>query len=126
MLSQSIHQQNAVLGTALRGQALRIDSIQNNIANAETPRFTAKRVEFESALSDAISEWRNTGNLDLTRAARPTVSFQDFGTRYRLDGNNVDIEREMVALFSESVRYDVMVNSVLHNSRLLNTVMQGR
>jgi flagellar basal-body rod protein FlgB len=126
MLSQSIHHQNAILGVALRGQGARIDSIQNNIANAETPRFTARRVEFESALSDAISDWQNTGNLDLTRAARPTVSFQDFGARYRIDGNNVDIEREMVALFTQSIRYDVMVNSVLHNSRMLNTVLQGR
>jgi flagellar basal-body rod protein FlgB len=125
MLSQAIHHQNSILGAALQGQSARIDAIQNNIANAETPRFTARRVDFEAALSDAISDWRNTGNLNLTNA-RPTTSFQDFGTRYRLDGNNVDIEREMVALFTQSVRYDVMVNSVLHNSRMLNTVLQGR
>jgi len=125
MLSQSIHNQNSVLGAALQGQSARIDAIQNNIANAETPRFTARRVDFESALSDAISNWKNTGNLDLSKA-RPTTSFQDFGTRIRLDGNNVDIEREMVALFSQSVRYDVMVNSVLHNSRMLNSVLSGR
>jgi flagellar basal-body rod protein FlgB len=125
MLSQAIHNQNNILGAALGGQAARIDAIQNNIANAETPRFTARRVEFESALSDAIENWRSTGTLDLSRA-RPTTSFQDPGSRFRIDGNNVDIEREMVALFTESVRYDVMVNSVLHNSRMLNTVLQGR
>lgn len=125
MLSQAIHNQNSILGAALQGQGARINAIQNNIANAETPRFTARRVDFESALSDAISNWRTTGTLDLTNA-RPTTSFQDFGARYRLDGNNVDIEREMVALFTQSVRYDVMVNSVLANTRMLNTVLQGR
>lgn len=125
MLSQSIHHQNAIMGAALQGQNARIDAIQNNIANAETPRFTARRVEFESALSDAIENWRATGNLDLRRA-RPQTQFQDPGTRFRIDGNNVDIEREMVALFTQSIRYDVMVNSVLHNSRMLNAVLQGR
>ncbi|MCL2577883.1 MAG: flagellar basal body rod protein FlgB [Defluviitaleaceae bacterium] len=125
MLSQAIHNQNSILGAALQGQGARVDAIQNNIANAETPRFTARRVDFEAALSDAISNWKKTGNLDLSKA-RPTTSFQDFGTRIRLDGNNVDIEREMVALFTQSVRYDVMVNSVLHNSRMLNTVLSGR
>jgi len=125
MLSQSIHHQNHILGAAMQGQSARINAIQNNIANAETPRFTARRVEFESALSDAIENWRSTGSLDLTKA-RPTTQFQDPGTRFRLDGNNVDVEREMVALFTQSVRYDVMVNSVLHNSRLLNTVLSGR
>lgn len=125
MLSQSIHHQNSILGAALGGQAARIDSIQNNIANAETPRFTAQRVEFESALSDAIGNWRATGTLDLSRA-RASTYFQDPGTRFRLDGNNVDIEREMVALYIQSIRYDVMVNSVLHNSRMLGIVLQGR
>ncbi|MCL2047614.1 MAG: flagellar basal body rod protein FlgB [Defluviitaleaceae bacterium] len=125
MLSQSIHHQNSILGAALSGQAARIDSIQNNIANAETPRFTARSVEFESALSDAIENWRTTGNLDLTKA-RATTSYKEPGTRFRLDGNNVDIEREMVALYIQSVRYDVMVNSVTHNSRLLNSVLAGR
>ncbi|MCL1884807.1 MAG: flagellar basal body rod protein FlgB [Defluviitaleaceae bacterium] len=125
MLSQSIHHNNSILGAALAGQSARIDAIQNNIANAETPRFTARRVEFESALTSAIDNWRSTGNLDLSRA-RPQTHFQDPGTRFRLDGNNVDIEREMVALFTQSVRYDVIVNSVLGNTRMLNTVLQGR
>jgi len=125
MISQAIHNQNSILGAALRGQEARVNAIQNNIANAETPRFTARRVDFEAALSDAISDWRRTGTLDLS-GTRATTSFQDFGMRYRIDGNNVDIEREMVALYIHSVRYDVMVNSVLHNSRQLNTVLQGR
>jgi flagellar basal-body rod protein FlgB len=125
MLSQSIHHQNSILGAALGGQAARIDSIQNNIANAETPRFTARSVEFESALNDAIDNWRSTGDLDLSNA-RPSMHFKEPGTRFRLDGNNVDIEREMVALYIQSVRYDVMVNSVLHNSRMLGIVLSGR
>jgi len=125
VISQAIHNQNNVLGAALQGQSARIDAIMNNIANAETPRYAARSVEFESALSDAITNWRETGNLDLTNA-RPKTRFQDMGTRTRIDGNNVDIEREMVALFTESVRYDVMAMSVMHNSRMLNSVLQGR
>ena len=125
MLSQSIHNQNNILGAAMQGQSARLDAIFNNIANAETPRYAARRVEFESALGDAIDNWRATGTLDLTNA-RPVTRFQDMGSRTRMDGNNVDIEREMVALFTESVRYDVMAMSVMHNSRMINTVLQGR
>ncbi|MCL2197698.1 MAG: flagellar basal body rod protein FlgB [Defluviitaleaceae bacterium] len=125
MLSQSIHQQNDILGAALQGQGARVNAIQNNIANAETPRFTARTVEFEDALSDAIDNWRQTGTLDLSNT-RASTRFQEPGTRFRIDGSNVDMEREMVALYIHSVRYDVLVNSVLHNSRMLNTVLQGR
>ena len=125
MITQAIHNQNAVLGVALRGTQARNDAIMNNIANVDTPRFTARRVVFESALADAVDRWRSTGELDLSRT-RPALRVQEGGFAFRMDGNNVDMEREMVALFNNSVRYDVLVNSVLHNSRVFNSVLQGR
>jgi len=125
MLSQALHHDNAVLGVALRGTFARHDAIMNNIANADVPGFTARRVEFESALSDAIDNWRSTGNLNLSRT-RPSLRYQDTFMSFRMDRSNVDMEREMVALYINSVRADVLVNSVLHNSRMLNTVLQGR
>ena len=125
MLSQALHQQTAVLGAALQGTFARNDAIMNNIANADVPGFTARRVEFESALSDAIDRWHATGELDLTRA-RPVTRFQEGNHFFRMDRSNVDMEREMVALFNNSVRADVLVNSVLHNTRMLGIVLQGR
>jgi len=125
MITQAIHQQNFVLGAALRGTQARNDAIMNNIANVDTPRFTARRVEFESSLARAVDRWQTTGELDLS-GTRPALRTQEGGFSFRMDGNNVDMEREMVALFSNAVRYDVLVNSVLHNSRVLNQVLQGR
>jgi flagellar basal-body rod protein FlgB len=103
----------------------RNDAIMNNIANVDTPGFTARTVEFESALQSAIDDWRSTGTLDLSRT-RPRLSLQDQGFAFRIDGNNVDMEREMVALYINSIRADVMFNSIMANSRMLNTVLQGR
>ena len=125
MLSQSIHHQNSILGVALQGTAARQDAIMNNIANADTPGFTARTVQFETALQYAINDWQSTGSLDLSRA-RPSVQFQEASTTFRMDRNNVDMEREMVALYINSIRYDVLVNSVMHQSRMLNAVLQGR
>jgi len=125
MISQSIHHQNAILGAALAGTHARNDAIMNNIANVDVPGFTARRVVFEDTLSQAVADWRNTGNLDLSRA-RPVTRFQETSTRFRMDGNNVDMEREMVALFNNSIMSDVLVNNILHNSRMLGIVLQGR
>lgn len=125
MLTQALHHQNAILGVALQGLSARNDAIQNNIANNDVPGFTAQRVDFEGALTQAIGNWRSTGSLDLS-GTRPVISFQESSTAFRMDGNNVDIEREMVALWTNSTRYDVVVNSVLFNSRALNTVLAGR
>ena len=125
MLSQALHHQNAILGVALQGTAARHDAIMNNIANSDTPGFTARTVQFESVLQHAIDNWQSTGNLDLSRA-RPSIQFQEMGNRFRMDQNNVDMEREMVALYINSIRYDVLVNSVMHQSRMLNAVLQAR
>lgn len=123
MLTQAIHQQNAVIGAALQGTQVRHDTIMNNIANNDVPGFTARTVEFESALQYAVDSWKTTGQLDLSHAL-PSVQFQEAHTSFRIDNNNVDMEREMVALYINSIRYDVLVNSFTHNSRMLNAVLQ--
>ena len=123
MLSQALHRQNAVLGVALQGTSARNDAIMNNIANADVPGFTARRVEFEGRLAQAVDRWRSSGELDLSRSG-PVTRYQEGNHFFRMDRSNVDMEREMVALFTNTVRYDVLVNSVLHNSRMLGVVLQ--
>ena len=123
MLSQALHRQNAVLGVALQGTSARNDAIMNNIANADVPGFTARRVEFEGRLAQAVDRWQQSGELDLSRS-RPVTRYQEGNHFFRMDRSNVDMEREMVALFTNAVRYDVLVNSVLHNSRMLGIVLQ--
>ena len=125
MLSRAIHLQNEVLGAAMQGTSARNDAIMNNIANADVPGFTARRVEFESRLAEAVDRWQHSGELDLSRA-RPVTRYQEGRHFFRMDRSNVDMEREMVALFNNTVRYDVLVNSVLHNSRMIGMVLQGR
>ena len=122
MLTQALNRQNAALGAALQGVSARNDAIMNNIANADVPGFTARRVDFESRLAEAVDRWRGTGSLDLTRAG-PVTRYQEGNHFFRMDRSNVDMEREMVALFNNTVRYDVLANSVLHNSRMIGVVL---
>ena len=125
MLTQAMHNQNRVLGAAMHANAARTDVIMNNIANVDTPGFVAGTVDFESALGDAVDRWRATGHLDLSQV-RPNIRSQNPGFAYRMDRNNVDIESEMVRLYTNVVQYETMVNSVLNNSRRLNMAISGR
>jgi flagellar basal-body rod protein FlgB len=120
-----MHNQNLVLGAAMHANAARTDVIMNNIANVDTPGFQAGTVDFEAALGNAIDNWRATGRLDLS-GVRPGMRAQDPGFAYRIDGNNVDMESEMVRLYTNIVRYEVMTNSVMNNSRRLNMAITGR
>ena len=125
MLTQAMHRQNSVLGMALQGTQVRNDTIMNNIANVDVPGFTARRVEFEGRLAQAIDRWQSSGKLDFDELsrARPVTRYQEGNHFFRMDRSNVDIEREMVSLYTNSVRYDVLVNSVLHNSRMVGIVL---
>ncbi|MCL2604374.1 MAG: flagellar basal body rod protein FlgB [Defluviitaleaceae bacterium] len=125
MLVQAMHNQNRALGAAMHATGARLDVIMNNIANNDTPYFVAGAVDFEAALGQAIDNWRATGRLDLS-GVRPNLRSQDPGFAFRMDGNNVDMESEMVRLYTSTVRYEAMVNSVLNNSRRLNMAISGR
>ena len=125
MLTQAMHNQNRVIGAAMHANAARTDVIMNNIANVDTPGFQAGTVDFEAALGRAIDNWRTTGRLDLS-GVRPGFRAQDPGFAYRMDRNNVDMESEMVRLYTNIVRYEAMVNSVMNNSRRLNMAISGR
>jgi len=120
-----MHNQNIVLGAAMHANAARTDVIMNNIANNDTPGFVASTVDFESALGRAIDNWRATGQLDLSQV-RPNIRAQDPGFAFRMDGNSVDMESEMVRLYTNIVKYETMVNSVMNNSKRLNMAISGR
>ncbi len=100
---------NDIIGAAMDGLVLRNQAIADNIANADTPNYKKKNVEFEDRLADAVKEYKETGKLDLSDA-RPSVSEPYSGFRYRLDGNNVDIDNEMVDLSENQIRYNALAN----------------
>lgn len=114
---------NNVLGLGLSALQLRGTVISDNIANINTPGFRRNVVEFENTLLDEISAARGTGtpiNLDDIRPSVQTI-FENHPLR--LDGNNIDIELEMAALYQNSARYDTISISLMNNFRRINSVL---
>ena len=70
------------LHSALDGLALRQRAIADNVANINTPGYTARRVSFEQALSTAVSNGSGAVAPTESRSLEPT----------RTDGNNVNLE----------------------------------
>ena len=107
--------QNDLIGIAMHASSLTNDVIQNNIANVDVPNFKRSTVVFDSVMQDVIDTARRTGVLHRDRIT-PRVVVQHQNLSHRLDGNNVDIETEMVALYQNSVRFDVMAAMLQNNS----------
>ena len=125
MLLDGIMSQNAILETAMQGNIVRKDVMLNNIANVDTPGYKRKVVAFEESLKDTLRRTRPGEKMDLS-GVKTTMRQVNKNLKYRLDGNNVDIEVEMLELYETSVRYDVLANSVMNNYRRINSVFALR
>lgn len=104
--------------SALRGLSARQRQTADNIANVETPGFLAGRVDFESSLADAIS------GGDLGSEGSPITQSRSYETM-RLDGNNVQLDEELMSLSDTELRYQTMVQAMQHKFRVLKTAIGG-
>ena len=94
-----------VLDKAADASWTRNDVLANNIANADTPGYKRKDVQFETYLSNAVA------NLDLNDL-NATVYNEQPGLSYRSDGNNVDVSTENVELAKNQIKYYTLMNSI--------------
>lgn len=103
--------------------------LASNIANADTPNYKARDMDFASELQKAVSTSGSQG-LALSRTSERHIAGQglssalDQGLKYRvpeqpsLDGNTVDMDRERTAFADNSVRYQAALT-------ILNSRIQG-
>ena len=100
----------------LRGVAQRQRTISDNIANLETPNFTARRVEFEGALRQAIESGRS-GDIapTIVRTDDPALP----------NGNNVSIDKEILALQDTGLRYQLAIEAMTSKLNLIRSSMRS-
>ncbi len=116
-----------VLEKAIEGSYLRHKAILNNIANVNTPNYKRVDVDFKSSLNSAVK------NLDSGQYAgnennlnSPKISESNDPTT-RLDGNNVDIDKEMTALAQNSLEYNTYMTLISKKMKVLkNIITEGK
>lgn len=117
-----------LLQTFLDVQSLRSQTIAGNIANADTPGYIAKEVEFEVFLKDAARESSlpPIQQNQLKMASRPNVVEQKTMT-IGMDGNTVDTGREMAELAQAGSSFNFGAKMLQSRLRLLRTaIREGR
>jgi flagellar basal-body rod protein FlgB len=102
------------LNTSMNLRLMNQNVISSNIANADTPGYKAKAVDFETSLRDALnnhSELRPAGNdphhlqTQDVDPVHPEI-FEDPNGVESLDGNTVDRASEMAKLSENQLLYD--------------------
>lgn len=105
-----------VLQFAVDGLTQQQQAIANNLANSETPGFTATDVNFQSSLAQALSD-SNGGTATVTSTADPATP--------ATDGNNVDTGNQMVDAENNTLQYQATVELLNAQFRLVQGAAGG-
>ena len=100
-----------VMSKSLDYHLLRQAVISDNIANAETPHFKARRVDFEDVLQAAVESHDARISTRELSSLRPLVS-EETQSEMGQDLNTVDMDREMAAMAKNEVQYSAVTQAV--------------
>jgi flagellar basal-body rod protein FlgB len=106
---------SVTLRAALNGLTKRSRATADNIANIETPGYLARVVSFEDSLRAAVADGDPA-------AATPAVNRSLEPTR--MNGNNVNLDRETLAGVDTGMRYQLMLRAVDHQVSLITSVLR--
>lgn len=131
---------NYLLERSLDTESLRKKVISDNIANVDVPHFKRREVNFESELNRVL---KNNADNSLKlptimtderhipfflerdiRGVEPRVNL-DYNSSMRNDGNNVDIEKEMVDSSKNLMRYNALVSGLNHNYKMIKMAIKA-
>ena len=121
--------------TALNLRAARQELLASNIANADTPNYKARDVDFASALQNALagtpsklpvvqtSPMHLEGNTGDTILGSPVMYRKP--VQPSADGNTVDMDVERAQFADNALRYEASVRFVSDKLKGMLSVIQG-
>lgn len=124
-----------ILKSSLSATSLRHKTISNNIANINTPNYKRQLVKFEEELAEALNR---PDSIPLSRTnslhipvkiadnfkIEPKIEIENT-TTLRTDGNNVDIDLELAMLAENTVKFNVLSQTISKKFSILRSVIQG-
>ena len=127
----------------LRADRQRI--IAGNIANADTPGFAARNLDFKAAMTEAVGGGSLRLNIASGAAGSTThpkhipLAEPDGGlggnsrhlgyvaqTQPSLDGNSVDLDQERANFVDNAVRYEATLRFINGSSKTILSAIQGQ
>lgn len=125
---------------ALNLRAQRQEILASNIANADTPGYQARDIDFSSELTKAVEQGRKSASgLSMTttsdrhlpgQATASSASSLDLLYRVpdqpALDGNTVDMDRERVNFADNSLRYQTNLTVLGGQLKSMTSVLEDK
>ena len=143
-----------IMQMSLDGLYERSKAIASNTANALTPGYKRREVSFEESLQQIIKRENEKEDLKMQNAllyqknpeqmlkgqSPEQIAFlnndvnkdfyisveQDSSAGYEIDGNNVNIETEMMDETQNGMRYNVVANLLSKSYQQLGNIIRGQ
>jgi flagellar basal-body rod protein FlgB len=111
----------------------RLELLADNVANADTPQYKARDIDFRTAMQSAGSldgdlpmATTRTGHLKVAGAGpNTTTPLYRVPDQPSLDGNTVDSQKENAAIAETSVRYQASLTFISAQIRGLRDAITG-
>lgn len=121
-----------ILSRTMDASTLRHKVHSNNIANINTPNYKRQIVSFEEELKNATSsnidaiplKLTNTGHIGVSLNIEPLI-LEDKTTSLRTDNNNVDLDMELALLAENTIKFDVLTQSLSKQFGFLRSAIRG-
>jgi flagellar basal-body rod protein FlgB len=130
-MSLSFDKALGIHAEALQVRSRRLELLASNLANADTPGYKARDIDFRTALSQATGQ----GGVHMVRTHASHLPAQDAGPGgqplYRipnqpsLDGNTVDAQLEQAAFSENAVQYQASLDFLNSRFRGLKSALRG-
>lgn len=110
--------------------------LASNIANADTPNYKARDMDFKAALQGALQGQSAAGAAELATTAPGHLAGNpglaaEAGLLYRtpaqgsVDGNTVNMDAERAAFAENAVHYEFNLNRISQQIKSMLAVIQG-
>jgi flagellar basal-body rod protein FlgB len=100
----------------------RHEALATNLANVETPGY--KRVDFPKEFAHELASRIRSG--DPKSVAIPELVEDLTTSSQRKDGNNVDMDKELMAMSKNAAEFDVLADFVSGSIKQLRLAITGR
>jgi len=109
-----------VHGAALEVRSQRMGVLASNIANASTPGFKARDIDFKSALATLTSGDGASSNGSIDAATKYRVP-----TQTSMDGNTVELSSEQTAFAENAVQYQTTLSFLNGRISTITRALKG-
>ncbi len=115
------------LASVMNYRLFRQGIISSNVANVDTPGYTAKEVAFEKELDGRMSmSVTDTKHIDTSSSGDPAYTVRtDPFSRIGNDSNTVDIDREMMKLTQNQLLYSASAEMIQSKLEALKNAIRS-